>query len=204
MSFDWKNILKQVDLWAIDGTNFSVTGKNITWSLLPSGYPTCQAVDLTEIFDFKMQTPLLIAFKFFALENLGVAIQIEDRGTSLLKRRLRSQRHDYVGPIVEIESLSRVVQRRFHLKISQTINLEIDSGIRCRNYPNKDFLSYRKCDENFVYKKMKTTYKVMPFWAAKTFGEVTNRTEFVKDYNYLFTGLEESDCPKPCKSTQVK
>ena len=176
VSFDWNNILKKVDLWAIDGTKFSVTGKNIKWSLLPSGYPTCQAVDLTEIFDLKLQTPLLLAFKFFPLENLGVSIQIEDRGTSLLKRRLRSQRHDYVGSIVDIESLSKVVKKRFHLKISQTINLEIDPGIRCRNYPSKDFLNYRHCDEHFVNKKMKTTYKVMPFWAATTFEEVTNRT----------------------------
>ena len=66
--------------------------------------------------------------------------------------------------------------KRFHLKISQTINLEIDSGIQCINYPIREYLNYRKCDEHYVYEKMKTTYNVIPFWAATNFEEVTNRT----------------------------
>lgn len=175
ISFNWKNILKEVNLWKSDGKQLAVSGRDIKWSLLPSGYPTCQSIDLTESFDLKMKTPLLIAFRFFPSENLGVSLQIEDRRMSLLKRRLRSQRHDYVGSAIEIESLSSGLYKRFHLRITQTINLEIDSGIKCRNYPNKEFLSYRECDENFVYKKMKA-YKALPFWAAKTFEEVTNRT----------------------------
>ena len=166
----------KVGLWTKDKKNLNVTGKAIKWSLLPSGYPTCQAINLTENVDLKMHSPRVITFEFFPRENLGVSLQIEDRETALLKRRLRSQRHDYVGSAVEIDSLSRGVYKRFDLKISQKINLEIDSGIKCRNYPNKEYQSYRNCDEDFLYKKMKTTYNVIPFWAAKTFEEVTNRT----------------------------
>lgn len=175
VSFNWKDILKEVNLWTIDTNKFIVSGNDIKWSLLPSGYPTCQTIDLTESFDLKMQTPMLIAFRFFPRKNLGVSLQIEDRKRSLMKRRLRSQGHDYDGPAVEIESLLSGLYKRFHLKITQTINLEIDSGIKCKNYPNKDFPSYRDCDENFVYKKIKA-YKAIPFWAATTFKEVTNRT----------------------------
>mgnify|MGYP007048902501 CR=1 FL=1 len=97
ISFGWKDILKQVDLVTMDKTKFTVKGKDIKWSLLPSGYPTCQAVDLTESFDLKKQTPMFFVFKFFLRENLGISLQIEDRRKSLLKRSLRSQRHDYVG-----------------------------------------------------------------------------------------------------------
>ena len=178
VSFNWKNILKEVNLWTskkFDSKKLTVTGRDIKWSLLPSGYPTCQSINLTESFDLKMETPLLIAFRFFPRENLGVSLQIEDQRMSLLKRRLRSQGHDYVGSAIEIESLSSGLYKRFHLKITQTVNLEIDSGIKCRNYPNKEFLSYRNCDEKFVYEKMKA-YKAIPFWAATTFEEVTNRT----------------------------
>ena len=175
VSFNWKDILKQVDLWTFDHKKLTVTGKDIKWSLLPTGYPTCQAIDLKESFDLKKQTPLLINFKFFPLENLGVSLNIEDQEKSLLKRRLRSHRHDYVGSALEIDSLTSRASKRFHLNICQTINLEIDSGIQCRNYPNKEYLNYRNCDENYVYKKMKK-YKAMPFWAAATFEEITNRT----------------------------
>ena len=178
VSFNWKDILRQVDLWTMDRTKFTVTGTDIKWSLLPSGYPTCQAVDLTQYFDLKKVTPMFFVFKFFPRENLGLSLHIEDRETSLLKRGLRSQRHDYLGfgSAIKIDSLASGVYKRFHLKISQTINLEIDSGIKCRKYPNIEFQSYRNCDEDFVYKKMKYTFQAMPFWAAKTFEEVTNRT----------------------------
>ena len=161
----------------MDRTKYTVTGTDIKWSLLPS-YPTCQAVDLTQYFDLKKVTPKVFVFNFFPRENLELSLQIEDRGTSLLKRSLRSQRHDYLGfgSPVEIDNLSSGVFKRFHLKISQTINLEIDSGIKCRKYPNEEFQSYRSCDEDFVYKKMKNTFKAMPFWAAKTLEEVTNQT----------------------------
>ena len=106
VSFSWKDILKQVDLWTMDRTKFTVKGKDIKWSLLPSGYPTCQAVDLTESFDLKKQTPMFFVFKFFLRKNFGISLQIEDRRTSLLKRSLRSQRHDYVGSAIELDSLS--------------------------------------------------------------------------------------------------
>ena len=176
VSFNFKDILKQVEVYTKDRTKYNVTGKDIKWSLLPSGFPTCQAVDLTKSFDLKMQTPMLISFKFFPRKNLGVSLNIEDKGTSLLKRRLRSQRHDYVGSAVEIDRLASGAYKRFHLKISQTINLEIDSGIQCINYPIREYLNYRNCDEHYVYEKMKTTYNVIPFWAATNFEEVTNRT----------------------------
>ena len=152
-----------------------MTGKDIKWSLIPSGYPTCQAVNLAKIFDLKMLTPMSFVFKFFRSKNLGISIIIGDRKRLLFKRTLRSQRHDYDGQPLKIDGLSEGKYKRFHLKISQTIDLEMDSGINCINYPNDKFQSYRNCDESFVYEKMKT-FKAMPFWAAKTLEDVTNRT----------------------------
>ena len=65
VSFNFKDILKQVEVYTKDRTKYNVTGKDIKWSLLPSGFPTCQAVELKKSFDLKMQTPMLISFKFF-------------------------------------------------------------------------------------------------------------------------------------------
>ena len=117
----------QVELWDMDKRNISVTGKDIKWSLLPSGYPICQSVNLSESFDLINLTPEFIVFKFFTHKNLGISLHIEDKETSLLKRSLRSQRHDYVGSAVLLNNLYPGIYKRFHLKISQTINLEMDS-----------------------------------------------------------------------------
>ena len=66
--------------------------------------------------------------------------------------------------------------KRFILTLSQIINLDSDPGSTCSHYPNKDFSSYKECDEDFVYNEMKKKYKLMPFWAAKSLDEVTNFT----------------------------
>ena len=151
-----------------------MTGKDIKWSLLPSGFPVCQEVDLTKVFDLSTVTPLFLSINLKAVKNFGISLQIVDRQKSLAKRSLRSQRQDYEGAPVEIENLYSRVITRYYLKVSQKIHLEMETGIKCINYPHQDFASYRECDENFVYKEMKDTYNLMPFWAATNDEEVTN------------------------------
>ena len=136
----------------------------------------CQEVDLTKVFDLSTITPLFVSINLKAETNFGISLQIVDRQKSLAKRGLRSQRQDYEGAPVEIENLYSKVKTRYYFKISQKIHLEMETGIKCRNYPHDDFASYRECDENFVYKEMKNTYDLMPFWAATNDREVTNLT----------------------------
>ena len=79
---------------------------------------------------------------------------------------------DYDGPRIEID-LMKPMSLDYYLTISQTIDIETNTGKACKNYPSPDFTSYRDCDEEFVYDQMKNTYKLMPFWAAKKIDEVT-------------------------------
>ena len=141
---------------------------------MPSGFPTCQEVDLTNVFDLSTVTPLFVTIDLNPVKNFGMSLQIVDRKKSLAKRSLRSQRQDYDGSPVEIEDLHSKVFKRYYFKIAQTIHLEMETGIKCRNYPNQDFASYKECDESFVYNEMKDTYNLMPFWAATKDKEVTN------------------------------
>ena len=172
VSFDWSKILRSILIYQENFTE--LPGKNITWSVVPADYPACQVIDLANYVEFKNVTPYFITFAFFKVENLRITLRIEDKGKSLMKRALRSQSNDYDGQPLEIDDLSTPMVKRFLITISQKINLDTDPGITCTHYPNKDYSSYRECDENFVYNEMKNNYKMMPFWAAKSLDEVTN------------------------------
>ena len=150
-----------------------LSGEDISWSLVPSGFPSCQSVDLTNYSTFRNFDFASVRFSFNKQENYGVSMAIEDREKSLQKRSLRSQTQEYDGTRIDIDDLSSGIYKRFFIKIELKLNLDSDSGINCKNYPNAKYLSYRMCDEIYVYNKIKHM-KVMPFWAAKTLAEVSN------------------------------
>ena len=146
----------------------------------------------------------------FYIENThSVTILIEDNRKALRKRLLKSNRLDYVGPLIETKQLESKINRLL-LSFSQTINLENEVGSTCVEYPTKEFDSFHHCDEDFVYQEMRLKYNLMPFWAAKTLDEVTKLqfydTTSLKGrlpWRYLMEGAEESNCSHPCKSTKA-
>ena len=81
---------------------------------------------------------------------------------------------DYDGIPLKIENLNSGMFYRFSLAFFETFNLKSDSGKNCEDYPTETFSSYRDCDMDFVYNEMRSQYKFMPFWAAKTLDEVTS------------------------------
>ena len=87
---------------------------------------------------------------------------------------MTSNAFDYEGENIELQDLSTAKSRTYALTLSQTIDLEEDEGKNCRKYPNKNFCSYRECDENFVYHEVKNNYNMMPFWAARSMDEITD------------------------------
>ena len=189
-----------------------LNGTDIEWSIIPSGYPSCQLVDLNKIIEKERLTPHFILIFFKKVENVGISIKIVDRNRALRKRGLRStQAKNYEGDNVNVDDLLDPTYKSFFLTLSQIIYLEKESGINCRNYPNVEFNSYQECDERFVYNEMKNKHKIMPFWAAKTLDEVTTLTQYHFDqsnyttspYYGLIAGIDESNCPLPCKITKV-
>ena len=214
VSFDWRKIVSFVKI--TDPLHINdykhVNGTDIEWSIIPSGYPTCQLVDLKKIIEKERLTPHFILIYFNKVENLGISIKIVDRNRGLRKRGLRStQAKNYDGSNVDVDDLLEPTYKSFFLTLSQIIYLETKSGFNCRNYPNNEFNSYQECDEHFVYNEMRNKHKIMPFWAAKTLDEVTTLTHYHFDrsnytsspYYGLMTGIDESSCPLPCKITKV-
>ena len=171
---NWSYIVKEVGILTIKGKKLTITGRDITW---PKTFifPTCQMIDLTDFWDLKLHTPLYMWLNFHK-HNRSVALTLFDKNKALRKRDLRSQIMDYDGSAIKIDDLMSPVKEKIFLSFSHIKSLEGDPGINCVNYPNGNFSSYIECDENFVYKIMKSTFNLMPFWAARSIDEVTNLT----------------------------
>ena len=159
----------------MDSKKLVLEGKNIPWSLMPL-YPACQLVDLNDYFDLNINLPSFIEIIFYKLPNLGIKIKIGDKRRSLTRRTLESSYFDYEGMPIEIKNLTSGVFFEFTLKFFERINLELENGIKCVDYPTMIFSSFNECDMAYVYNEMKNNYKIMPFWAARTLEEVTNLT----------------------------
>ena len=171
VSSDWTSIVQDI---SIDSSNLNdyVTGENITWSPLPH-YPNCQSFDLTKYWNLKNISIKSVKLYFYKKANVSVSIHVEDKGTALEKRTLKSQTTSQEGTEMLMQNLNLKEYKRYYLSISQMRNLEMDPGVSCKNYPTVKFSSYRDCDESFVYNLMKNYYKIMPFWAARKLDEVT-------------------------------
>ena len=161
-----------ISLQIPSGEFIKVDGQSLNWTVIPQ-FTACQSVDISNYFDLTETVHPLLVFQFKKQQNLGITIEIEDKRKALVRRSIKSNSFDYEGPQIELKDLSTPKIVYYQITLSQTIDLETDLGKRCKNYPNKNFSSYRECDENFVYNEVKK-YKLIPFWAAKKPGEITD------------------------------
>ena len=52
----------------------------------------------------------------------------------------------------------------------------MDEESKCRNYPNKEYLNYKDCDQTYVQKAIQEKYNITPFWATQDLDNVTIMT----------------------------
>ena len=191
VSSDWTNIVYNIKI--VSSTNLveNVSGENITWSPLPR-YPNCQSFDLTKYWNLENRTIYSVRFFFYKKANVSVSLHVEDKRRALEKRTLKSQTTDEEGSQMLIQNLNLEDKKRYYLSISQIRNLEMDPGVKCKNYPTGKFFSYQECDESFVHNLMKNYYKIMPFWAARKLDEV------LESRYYMFFGLQQEPKESRC------
>ena len=175
IAFDWSSIVKLIEVINTDSIKQKIKGEDMNWSFIPN-FPACQTIDLNDYFDFNKNIPIYIKIYFNKIPNLGVELKVCDRKKCLTQRTLESNMFDYNGIPLKIEQLTSGMSYRFAFAFFQTIHLKSDAGQNCEDYPTETFSSYRDCDMDFVYNEMRSQYKFMPFWAAKTLDEVTNLT----------------------------
>ena len=148
----------------------SILGKNIKWRKAEE-YPSCQRLDLFDYYDMDSFTPQQVFFAFNKIDNLGATLLLEDKNR-VSSRSLRSNRLIYSGPSLISNNLATTTYQVIIIKISQTLDSELDSDKNCKNYPYQNFESYGSCDEDFVYQEV-SKYGVMPFWATNDYENVT-------------------------------
>ena len=173
VAFNWTNIITRIKLYTINNKSFYTYGSNISKLLPTIQYPSCHIIDLINFFDMKTMTPLQIFFTCGRVENLGISIFVQERN-KMLKRPLKVSRLNYVGPDLKNTFLEEPKKQKVILKMSQTIDSELDEDKNCRQYPSEGFETYGECDQAYVTRKFKDVYKVMPFWATSTIDDVTN------------------------------
>ena len=96
---------------------------------------------------------------------------IQLQGETLNPRRhIKTHKFYHSGDTIDQFSSGYIV------KMKQNINVEEDPGNTCRNYPNKDFASYKDCDD----KNMADTFKdivdglnITPPWLTDNLDSVT-------------------------------
>ena len=171
---DWSTVLNGIFIRSSSGKKkFRLfQGSNISWPPIPQ-FPACFTLDLADHFDIiGGNVPLSLSFRFERIQNMSITVKVIDSLKSLIKRSLSSEAFDYEGSKMKLY-LDTPQSKFFALTLSQIIHLEADEGKNCINYPNKNFESFRECDENFVYHEINDNFNFMPFWAAKRADEIT-------------------------------
>ena len=79
MSFNWNKIVKEMRIYAKDDyQQIIIKPKKIKWQIVEQ-YPSCQLVDLLDLYDMSKIAVKQVYFNFEVVENMGVTILMEDR-----------------------------------------------------------------------------------------------------------------------------
>ena len=181
LRLDWDKKLQKIYVSSKPPNNSyskEVKGSDMNWNLVPS-YPFCQSVDLKDYFDLKKTTPNQIIFYFEKIKSFGIFLYIIARDRALRRRLLKPNMLSYNGPELRLNNLHddrKVV--KVALRLSQFIYSDKDENNECVNYPQENYQSYRACDEDYIYRRMKNHYGIMPFWATGNLSEVTKARQF--------------------------
>ena len=73
ISFDWKSIVAEINVYGKTGNKQKVIGSDIKWSLTPK-FSACQTVELDHYFDLDNLTPETVMFYFNKTKNLAVQL----------------------------------------------------------------------------------------------------------------------------------
>ena len=135
-------------------------------------FPSCTSLDINDLVN--LSSVPTISRLMFAISKSDTILNfyVEDKKHQS-RRPLMSNRLAYKGPPVTIH-LHKPKAIRMIYSIRQFIDSEEDKQKKCRNYPNKDFVSFKECDEHFINEKLRNEFKgVVPFWMSNDFGNVT-------------------------------
>ena len=142
ISLNWMEIVKEITININENyEKIEIKGEQIEWKLAEQ-YPSCQSIDLFELFKLKKSTIRKVQFRFRIVENMGVTILTEDRKRASF-RAIRDNLMIYSGPSMISKDLKKPHYKRSIFSISQILYSEFDKNKNCTNYPNEYFSSFK-------------------------------------------------------------
>ena len=116
--------------------------------------------------------PIKIRIIIDKIENISIRLLVEEKNKLLRRRNMEKNLLTYFGPDITNEDLSKGKILNFYFSLSQEINSELDVDKYCKNYPTKQYSSFRDCDEKNLYSIFMES-NLMPYWVAKHINETT-------------------------------
>ena len=166
----WNRIVRSVGIFTTESRWIWLNGKNISWSIAEQ-FPSCQLLDLFDYFDMESITPKQIFFNFQKMDNIGVTLLIEERN-KMLSRSVKYTRSMYIGPSMIFNNLANTIRKSYVQIISTSKDSDLDQNIKCKNYPYKNYKTYKDCDDEFIFQEV-LKIGLVPFWATEDYRTVT-------------------------------
>ena len=183
----------------------------VKWKRL--SYPhNCLTLDLTgALTPEQFLHADMISINFKSDPEAIIEVIIEDR-LSALERDNPEARRGFLGPVIE-QKLDEKTFKKYVVEFSQSVFVEEDPFIGCKDYPWEGFSSFDDCDKEFMQDWVTNKYNFLPFFMAKVESNATvgpvkvdfNCTDMSAFEAYAhYNGYIKSACPIPCTQTQVK
>ena len=201
-------ILYSIEIYTITNKLIIIPAKNIDWAKRPK-FPSCFTIDIVQEIEIEEKGIQQVFFLFHKIPNISIDIWMEDRST-ISARSIKASMLSTKGFNIFSEDLGMPMRNRYIFEFKQNTFSEEDEEKGCKNYPWKEYSSYRDCDDSFVSDQL-GVYPFIPVWATDDLKVVTNHTFFDKGKDEdtfhllidLYDGTRMSSCPLPCTSTTV-
>ena len=151
----------------------------------------------------------------FVLKNVttyDVRLFIEDKNLAGSRPVIKNQlliKGDNIE-IVKQKSGQERESKTYSVSFSKNIFMEEDISKNCKNYPNKEYETYKGCEDFFVHDFFGTYGQLSPIWAwdqsrnISTNVFISNLTsEFEHHLTNVITGVKPLKCKQPCTTVRV-
>ena len=163
-----EHVFTGVSVFTKDGNLFDIPLYHLNDSRV--NYPNnCRSLDLSKVPSLEGGQIQELVFYIGDLENYE--IEVHFNGKTLDCRRPIKEHSLYsIGDPIRL--VKDNTYKAYMVEISQRVFVEEDPTNACRDYPNKDYLSYEQCDDHFVRSLLPG---LTPIWLTDDLSEVSTQ-----------------------------
>ena len=163
-----EEIIKYVYVWTRDGFAIDIPFEYLNASRV--NYPNnCRSLELSKIQMLKEERIQQLVLNIGHIGNYEIEINLSGK-TLDCRRPIKEHSLHSTGDSIRL--VKENVTRAYMVEIGQRIFVEEDPTNACRDYPNKDYLSYEQCDDHFVRSLLPG---LTPIWLTDDLSEVSTQ-----------------------------